>query len=36
MKLERALSGLINQGYGLTPAENELRWDTAPARMELS
>ena len=28
--LERTLSDLVNQAYGLTPAEVELLWKTAP------
>jgi hypothetical protein len=34
-KLERALSDLVNQAYGLTPAEIELMWKTAPPRMPI-
>jgi hypothetical protein len=30
MKLERTLSDLVNQAYGLTPAEIDLLWKTAP------
>jgi hypothetical protein len=30
---ERALSKLVNQAYGLTPAEERLLWETAPPRM---
>ena len=33
LKLERALSDLVAQAYGLTPAELELLWKTAPPRM---
>ena len=33
LKLERTLSDLVNQAYGLTPAEFELMWKTAPPRM---
>jgi hypothetical protein len=33
LKLERTLSDLINQAYGLTPAEIVLMWKTAPPRM---
>jgi hypothetical protein len=33
LHLERTLSDLINQAYGLTPAEVQLMWDTAPPRM---
>jgi hypothetical protein len=30
LKFERTLSDLVNQAYGLTPAEIELVWETAP------
>jgi hypothetical protein len=30
LNLERTLSDLVNQAYGLTPAEIELMWQTAP------
>jgi hypothetical protein len=33
LHLERTLSDLINQAYGLTPGEVKLMWDTAPPRM---
>ena len=33
--LERSLSDLINQAYGLTPAEIALMWQTAPPRMPI-
>jgi hypothetical protein len=33
LQLERHLSDLINQAYGLTPEEVKLMWDTAPPRM---
>ena len=33
LKLERQLSDLVNQAYGLTPEEVQLMWDTAPPRM---
>jgi len=33
LQLERTLSDLINQAYGLTPEEVKLIWDTAPPRM---
>jgi hypothetical protein len=33
--LERKLSDLINEAYGLTPEEIELLWTTAPPRMPL-
>jgi hypothetical protein len=35
LKLERTLSDLVNQAYGLTPAEIELLWKTAPPRMPI-
>jgi hypothetical protein len=35
LNLERTLSGLVNQAYGLTPAEIELLWKTAPPRMPI-
>lgn len=31
--LERQLSALVNEAYGLTPDEVNLLWDTAPPRM---
>jgi len=34
--LERALSDLVNAAYGLTPAEIDLLWATAPPRMPIS
>jgi hypothetical protein len=34
-KLERTLSDLVNQAYGLAPAEIELLWKTAPPRMSI-
>jgi hypothetical protein len=33
LKLEHTLSDLVNQAYGLTPAEIDLMWKTAPPRM---
>jgi methylase of polypeptide subunit release factors len=33
LSLERTLSDLVNQAYGLTPAEIALMWVTAPPRM---
>jgi hypothetical protein len=30
---ERSLSHLVNQAYGLTPADEKLLWETAPPRM---
>jgi hypothetical protein len=35
LKLERTLSDLVNQAYGLTPAEIALMWQTAPPRMPI-
>jgi len=35
LKLERTLSDLVNQAYGLTPAEIALMWETAPPRMPI-
>ena len=34
--LERQLSDLVNSAYGLTPAEVQLMWDTAPPRMPIA
>lgn len=31
--LERDLSDLVNAAFGLTPADVQLLWDTAPPRM---
>ena len=36
LKLERALSDLVNEAYALTPAEIELMWQTAPPRMPVA
>ena len=36
MGLERKISDLVNQAYGLTPDEVELIWKTAPPRMPIS
>jgi hypothetical protein len=33
LNLERTLSDIISQAHGLTPAEIELMWKTAPPRM---
>jgi hypothetical protein len=30
--LEARVAGLVNAAYGLTPAEVQLLWDTAPPR----
>jgi methylase of polypeptide subunit release factors len=35
LKLERALSDLVNQAYALTPEEIALMWKTAPPRMPI-
>jgi hypothetical protein len=35
LKLERTLSDLVNQAYGLSPAEIDLLWQTAPPRMPI-
>lgn len=35
LHLERTLSDLVNQAYGLTPEEIALLWDTAPPRMPI-
>jgi hypothetical protein len=35
LKLERALSDLVNRAYGLTPAQIDLMWQTAPPRMPI-
>ncbi len=35
MALERALSDLVNQAYGLTPSGIALMWQTAPPRMRI-
>ena len=35
LTLEHELSDLVNAAYGLTPAEIELMWDTAPPRMPM-
>jgi hypothetical protein len=35
IKLERTLSDLVNQAYGLIPAEIDLLWQTAPPRMPI-
>lgn len=33
LQLERQLSDLVNEAYGLTPEEVALLWETAPPRM---
>ena len=35
LTLERTLSDLVNQAYGLTPGEIALMWQTAPPRMPI-
>ena len=35
LNLERTLSDIISQAHGLTPAEIELVWQTAPPRMPI-
>lgn len=35
LTLERQLSDLVNEAYGLTPDEVNLLWDTAPPRMPI-
>ena len=35
LQLEHRLSDLVNQAYGLTPAEIDLMWKTAPPRMPI-
>ena len=35
LKLERTLSDLVNQAYGLTPPEIALMWQTTPPRMPI-
>ena len=35
LTLEGTLSDLVNQAYGLTPAEIDLMWQTAPPRMPI-
>ena len=35
LNLERTLSAIISQAHGLTPAEIELVWQTAPPRMPI-
>jgi type I restriction-modification system DNA methylase subunit len=36
LRLERQLSDLVNEAYGLTPEEVALMWQTAPPRMPLA
>lgn len=35
-RLERRLSDLVNEAYGLTPDEIRLMWATSPPRMPLT
>jgi hypothetical protein len=35
LMLERQISDLVNEAYGLTPDEVDLLWDTAPPRMPI-
>ncbi|MDZ4683791.1 MAG: N-6 DNA methylase [Planctomycetaceae bacterium] len=35
VRLEREVSDLVNEAYGLTPDEIQLMWDTAPPRMPI-
>jgi hypothetical protein len=35
LTLERKLSDLVNEAYGLTPEEIALMWKTAPPRMPI-
>jgi hypothetical protein len=35
VQLERTLSDLVNEAYGLTPGEVDLMWQTAPPRMPI-
>ena len=35
LALERTLSDLVNQAYGLTPPQIELLWKTAPPRIPI-
>lgn len=35
LDLERKISDLVNEAYGLTPEEIKLMWDTAPPRMPI-
>ena len=36
LTLERRLSDLVNEAYGLTPDEVDLMWKTAPPRMPIT
>lgn len=36
VRLERQLSNLVNEAYGLTPDDVRLMWETAPPRMPLA
>ena len=35
-RLERQVSDLVNEAYGLTPEEVRLMWETAPPRMPIA
>jgi hypothetical protein len=35
LQLERQLSDLVNEAYGLTPEEVALLWESAPPRMSI-
>ena len=35
IELERKISDMVNQAYGLTPEEVGLMWKTAPPRMPI-
>ena len=35
LNLERTLSDLVNQAYGLTPADIDIMWKTAPPQMPI-
>lgn len=35
LRLERRLSDLVHQAYGLTPADIDMLWRTAPPRMPI-
>jgi hypothetical protein len=34
--LERRVSDIVNEAFGLTPADVKLMWETAPPRMPIS
>jgi hypothetical protein len=33
--LERRVSDIVNEAFGLTPADVKLMWETAPPRMPI-